>query len=131
MHWFSHIVFLWHAEKHGTCSYPVARDEYSYFLTTLNVYFKYNVTVSFGMMLAFYISSKINRSDLAASSLVPHWFAIVDFFFSSSYLINVTDDFPLHISFTFLRLIYNLSFLECLSCGSCYFMVNGLLDCRE
>ncbi|XP_008447208.1 ribonuclease 2-like [Cucumis melo] len=31
-------------EKHGTCSYPVARDEYNYFLTTLNVYFKYNVT---------------------------------------------------------------------------------------
>ncbi|CAL2279990.1 unnamed protein product [Prunus armeniaca] len=31
-------------EKHGTCSSPVARDEYSYFLTTLNVYFKYNVT---------------------------------------------------------------------------------------
>ncbi|GLT46097.1 hypothetical protein SLA2020_198800 [Shorea laevis] len=31
-------------EKHGTCSFPVARDEYSYFLTTLNVYFKYNVT---------------------------------------------------------------------------------------
>ncbi|KAK0588372.1 hypothetical protein LWI29_000127 [Acer saccharum] len=32
------------AEKHGTCSSPVVRDEYSYFLTTLNVYFKYNVT---------------------------------------------------------------------------------------
>ncbi|KAK3184646.1 hypothetical protein Dsin_031932 [Dipteronia sinensis] len=31
-------------EKHGTCSSPVIRDEYSYFLTTLNVYFKYNVT---------------------------------------------------------------------------------------
>ncbi|KAK3031827.1 hypothetical protein RJ639_035964 [Escallonia herrerae] len=31
-------------EKHGTCSSPVVRDEYSYFLTTLNVYFKYNVT---------------------------------------------------------------------------------------
>ncbi|XP_017981030.1 PREDICTED: ribonuclease 2 [Theobroma cacao] len=31
-------------EKHGTCSFPVFRDEYSYFLTTLNVYFKYNVT---------------------------------------------------------------------------------------
>lgn len=35
------------AEKHGTCSFPVFRDEYSYFLTTLNLYFKYNVTVSF------------------------------------------------------------------------------------
>ncbi|GAV68395.1 Ribonuclease_T2 domain-containing protein, partial [Cephalotus follicularis] len=31
-------------EKHGTCSFPVVRDEYNYFLTTLNVYFKYNVT---------------------------------------------------------------------------------------
>ncbi|EEF37789.1 ribonuclease t2, putative [Ricinus communis] len=31
-------------EKHGTCSFPVVHDEYSYFLTTLNVYFKYNVT---------------------------------------------------------------------------------------
>ncbi|XP_012084328.1 ribonuclease 2 [Jatropha curcas] len=31
-------------EKHGTCSAPVVRDEYSYFLTTLNIYFKYNVT---------------------------------------------------------------------------------------
>ncbi|KAI4356245.1 hypothetical protein L6164_000279 [Bauhinia variegata] len=31
-------------EKHGTCSYPVIRDEYHYFLTGLNVYFKYNVT---------------------------------------------------------------------------------------
>ncbi|CAL5427051.1 unnamed protein product [Camellia sinensis] len=32
-------------EKHGTCSSPVIRDEYNYFLTTLNVYFKYNVTL--------------------------------------------------------------------------------------
>ncbi|XP_015892989.1 ribonuclease 2 isoform X2 [Ziziphus jujuba] len=31
-------------EKHGTCSSPVVHDEYSYFLTTLNVYFKHNVT---------------------------------------------------------------------------------------
>uniref|UniRef100_A0A6N2MPZ5 Uncharacterized protein n=1 Tax=Salix viminalis TaxID=40686 RepID=A0A6N2MPZ5_SALVM len=31
-------------EKHGTCSSPVVHDEYSYFSTTLNVYFKYNVT---------------------------------------------------------------------------------------
>uniref|UniRef100_A0A5B6YYJ4 Uncharacterized protein n=1 Tax=Davidia involucrata TaxID=16924 RepID=A0A5B6YYJ4_DAVIN len=31
-------------EKHGTCSFPVFKDEYNYFLTTLNVYFKYNVT---------------------------------------------------------------------------------------
>ncbi|KAA3459243.1 ribonuclease 2 [Gossypium australe] len=33
------------SKKHGTCSSPVIRDEYSYFITTLNVYFKYNVTV--------------------------------------------------------------------------------------
>ncbi|KAI3418254.1 Ribonuclease T(2) [Psidium guajava] len=31
-------------EKHGTCSSPVLRDEYNYFLTALNVYFKYNIT---------------------------------------------------------------------------------------
>ncbi|KAL3653223.1 Ribonuclease 2 [Castilleja foliolosa] len=31
-------------EKHGTCSSPAVRDEYDYFLTTLNLYFKYNVT---------------------------------------------------------------------------------------
>ncbi|KAK7349455.1 hypothetical protein VNO77_06834 [Canavalia gladiata] len=35
----AHEVF-----KHGTCSYPVVRNEYDYFLTVLNVYFKYNVT---------------------------------------------------------------------------------------
>ncbi|OVA05166.1 Ribonuclease T2-like [Macleaya cordata] len=35
---------LFWAHEHGTCSYPVVRDEYGYFLTTLNVYFKYNVT---------------------------------------------------------------------------------------
>ncbi|PON75166.1 Ribonuclease T2-like [Parasponia andersonii] len=33
-----------HGEKHGTCSSPITGDEYNYFLTTLNVYFKYNVT---------------------------------------------------------------------------------------
>ncbi|CAN1346007.1 Ribonuclease 2 [Linum perenne] len=32
------------AEKHGTCSSPVTGDEYNYFLTGLNVYFKYNIT---------------------------------------------------------------------------------------
>ncbi|CAN1236049.1 Ribonuclease 2, partial [Linum grandiflorum] len=31
-------------EKHGTCSSAVTGDEYNYFLTGLNVYFKYNVT---------------------------------------------------------------------------------------
>ncbi|XP_052179721.1 ribonuclease 2-like [Diospyros lotus] len=31
-------------EKHGTCSFPVIQGEYNYFLTTLNLYFKYNVT---------------------------------------------------------------------------------------
>nr|CAD1838925.1 unnamed protein product [Ananas comosus var. bracteatus] len=31
-------------KKHGTCSYPVIQDEYSYFSTTLDLYSKYNVT---------------------------------------------------------------------------------------
>lgn len=35
------------AEKHGTCSSPVVHDEYNYFLTTLNIFMKYNVTVRF------------------------------------------------------------------------------------
>ncbi|KAK4483012.1 hypothetical protein RD792_010188 [Penstemon davidsonii] len=32
------------SEKHGTCSSSVTGDEYNYFVTGLNVYFKYNVT---------------------------------------------------------------------------------------
>ncbi|KAI4326339.1 hypothetical protein MLD38_031663 [Melastoma candidum] len=31
-------------EKHGTCSSPVFRDEHEYFLATINLYSKYNVT---------------------------------------------------------------------------------------
>ncbi|KAM6540630.1 hypothetical protein CsatB_005077 [Cannabis sativa] len=31
-------------EKHGTCSAPVTGDEYNYFSTVLNIYFKYNVS---------------------------------------------------------------------------------------
>ncbi|XP_057772674.1 ribonuclease 2-like [Salvia miltiorrhiza] len=31
-------------EKHGTCAASVTGDEYNYFVTTLNLYFKYNVT---------------------------------------------------------------------------------------
>ncbi|XP_047308729.1 ribonuclease 2-like [Impatiens glandulifera] len=31
-------------EKHGTCSSSVVHTEYDYFLTTLNLYFKYNIT---------------------------------------------------------------------------------------
>ncbi|PIN23120.1 Ribonuclease T(2) [Handroanthus impetiginosus] len=31
-------------EKHGTCSSSVLGQEYNYFVTALNVYFKYNVT---------------------------------------------------------------------------------------
>lgn len=31
-------------EKHGTCSSPVTGEEYNYFLTTINLYFTYNVT---------------------------------------------------------------------------------------
>ncbi|KAK7292769.1 hypothetical protein RJT34_15622 [Clitoria ternatea] len=38
------LVHVHRVKKHGTCSYPVVRNEYEYFLTTLNVYFKYNVT---------------------------------------------------------------------------------------
>jgi ribonuclease I len=39
-------MFIFFSEKHGTCSYPVIQDEYDYFATTLNLYTKYNVTVS-------------------------------------------------------------------------------------
>lgn len=36
---------IWrHWEKHGPCSAPVVRDEYDYFVTALNLYFKHNVT---------------------------------------------------------------------------------------
>ncbi|KAL4558486.1 hypothetical protein LXL04_036687 [Taraxacum kok-saghyz] len=35
---------FWAHEKHGTCSSPVTGEEYNYFLTTINLYFKYNVT---------------------------------------------------------------------------------------
>lgn len=42
---FSNTVISF-AEKHGTCSYPVFRNEYDYFLGVLNIYFKYNITVS-------------------------------------------------------------------------------------
>lgn len=31
-------------EKHGTCSFPVIKNEYSYFATTLDLYIKYNIT---------------------------------------------------------------------------------------
>ncbi|XP_068666573.1 ribonuclease 2-like [Aristolochia californica] len=31
-------------EKHGTCSYPVVEDEFSYFSMTLDLYFKHNLT---------------------------------------------------------------------------------------
>ncbi|KAL8525924.1 hypothetical protein ACS0TY_015231 [Phlomoides rotata] len=31
-------------EKHGTCSSAVTGDEYNFFVTALNIYFKYNVT---------------------------------------------------------------------------------------
>jgi hypothetical protein len=40
------IIFFFISEKHGTCSYPVIQDEYSYFSTTLHLYSSYNVTVS-------------------------------------------------------------------------------------
>ncbi|XP_042401485.1 ribonuclease 2-like [Zingiber officinale] len=31
-------------EKHGTCSYPIIQDEYSYFSKALDLYFKHNMT---------------------------------------------------------------------------------------
>ncbi|KAG0498751.1 hypothetical protein HPP92_003442 [Vanilla planifolia] len=31
-------------EKHGTCSYPSLKDEYSYFAKALDLYLKYNIT---------------------------------------------------------------------------------------
>lgn len=31
-------------EKHGTCSYPIIQDEYSYFSKALDLYYKYNIT---------------------------------------------------------------------------------------
>lgn len=34
--------------KHGTCSYPVIQDEYTYFAKAFELYFKYNISVSFG-----------------------------------------------------------------------------------
>ncbi|PIN19795.1 Ribonuclease, T2 family [Handroanthus impetiginosus] len=35
---------LFWEHEHGTCSFPVVRDEYDYFVTALYLYFKYNVT---------------------------------------------------------------------------------------
>lgn len=34
------------SEKHGTCSAPVVQDELQYFTMAIDLYFKYNVTVS-------------------------------------------------------------------------------------
>ncbi|KAJ8449021.1 hypothetical protein Cgig2_004076 [Carnegiea gigantea] len=31
-------------QKHGTCAYPVIKNEYDYFQTAVNLYLKYNVT---------------------------------------------------------------------------------------
>jgi hypothetical protein len=39
------MMFLF-SEKHGTCSAPVVQDELQYFTIALDLYFKYNVTVS-------------------------------------------------------------------------------------
>lgn len=39
------VSILCFPEKHGPCSSPVIRDEYDYFDTALNLYFKHNVTV--------------------------------------------------------------------------------------
>ncbi|KAF8402401.1 hypothetical protein HHK36_013356 [Tetracentron sinense] len=42
--WAHEVVISSSVKKHGTCSFPVVQDEYSYFLMTLNLYFKYNIT---------------------------------------------------------------------------------------
>lgn len=41
------------SEKHGTCSYPIIQDEYSYFSTALHLYSTYNVTVSRATMFMY------------------------------------------------------------------------------
>lgn len=38
----SNLAYQW--EKHGTCTFPVIQSEYSYFLQTLHLFFKHNVT---------------------------------------------------------------------------------------
>ncbi|XP_072992797.1 ribonuclease 2-like [Typha latifolia] len=53
-------------EKHGTCSYPVIQDEYSYFSTTLDLYFKYNITV-----ISLYFIDKMCSSRLCYFSCSP------------------------------------------------------------
>ncbi|KAJ0972240.1 hypothetical protein J5N97_020199 [Dioscorea zingiberensis] len=35
---------LFWGHEHGTCSYPIVQDEYSYFSKALDLYFKYNIT---------------------------------------------------------------------------------------
>ncbi|CAL5082367.1 unnamed protein product [Urochloa decumbens] len=45
-------IFFLISEKHGTCSYPVIQDEYSYFSTTLHLYSSYNVTAMLSSMIS-------------------------------------------------------------------------------
>ncbi|XP_057789620.1 ribonuclease 2-like [Salvia miltiorrhiza] len=49
-------------EKHGPCSFPIIRDEYDYFMTVLNLYFKYNVTEILGE--AGYVASNSEKYPL-------------------------------------------------------------------
>ncbi|XP_066392576.1 ribonuclease 2-like [Miscanthus floridulus] len=41
-----HLPVYSETKKHGTCSYPVIQDEYSYFSTALHLYSNYNVTAT-------------------------------------------------------------------------------------
>ncbi|XP_076960905.1 ribonuclease 2-like [Bidens hawaiensis] len=64
-------VFGYQWEKYGTCAAPVTRDEYEYFLTTLEVYLKNNVTDV--LLEAGYVPSdlvKYPSSDIMAGQVV-------------------------------------------------------------
>ncbi|XP_043707039.1 ribonuclease 2 isoform X4 [Telopea speciosissima] len=59
-------------EKHGTCSSPVIHDEYTYFLTALNLYSKYNVTPRDCIKI-----DSASRADLLASrSSCPRYISL-------------------------------------------------------
>ncbi|KAK9146160.1 hypothetical protein Sjap_006063 [Stephania japonica] len=50
-------------QKHGTCASSVLRDEYSYFLATINLYLKYNITVECKLKIMVLVS-KIPSNDM-------------------------------------------------------------------
>uniref|UniRef100_A0A2C9UTY5 Uncharacterized protein n=1 Tax=Manihot esculenta TaxID=3983 RepID=A0A2C9UTY5_MANES len=61
-------------EKHGTCSSPVVHDEYSYFVTVLNLFFKYNVTDIFLQILKNIHLEVLSLPLRMLSTLPHHWF---------------------------------------------------------